>query len=95
MKIDSHQHFWRYDAVRHEWITDSMAVLKRDFLSEHLTAELAANDMDSLSRMQSREKNGCSWNEFLSWNRKFAEFRVYGHYTRRAQAHAIESYPAA
>ena len=47
MKIDSHQHFWRYDAVRDAWITDSMAVLKRDFLPEHLAAELAANGMDA------------------------------------------------
>ncbi len=46
MKIDSHQHFWRYDAVRDAWITDSMAVLKRDFLPEHLAAELAANRID-------------------------------------------------
>jgi L-fuconolactonase len=52
MKIDSHQHFWRYDAVRDAWITDSMAVLKRDFLPEHLAAELAANGMDASIAVQ-------------------------------------------
>jgi L-fucono-1,5-lactonase len=52
MKIDSHQHFWRYDAVRDAWITDSMAVLKRDFLPEHLAAELAANGIDASISVQ-------------------------------------------
>ena len=52
MKIDSHQHFWRYDAVRDAWITDSMAVLKRDFLPEHLAAELAANGLDASIAVQ-------------------------------------------
>ena len=47
MKIDSHQHFWRYDAARDAWITESMAVLKRDFLPEHLAAELTANSIDA------------------------------------------------
>jgi L-fuconolactonase len=34
--IDSHQHFWRYDAVKHSWIDDEMAAIRRDFLPEHL-----------------------------------------------------------
>jgi L-fuconolactonase len=52
MKIDSHQHFWRYDAARDAWITDSMAVLKRDFLPEHLAAELTANGIDASIAVQ-------------------------------------------
>jgi L-fuconolactonase len=52
MKIDSHQHFWRYDSVRDAWITDSMAVLRRDFLPEHLAAELAANGIDASIAVQ-------------------------------------------
>jgi L-fuconolactonase len=52
MKIDSHQHFWRYDAVRDAWITDSMAVLRRDFLPEHLAAELTANGIDASIAVQ-------------------------------------------
>jgi len=52
MKIDSHQHFWRYDAVRDAWITDSMAALKRDFLPEHLTVELIANGIDASVAVQ-------------------------------------------
>src|SRR5579864_4078128 len=52
MKIDSHQHFWRYDAVRDAWITDSMAVLKRDFLPKDLGAELLANEIDASIAVQ-------------------------------------------
>jgi L-fuconolactonase len=52
MKIDSHQHFWRYDAARDAWITDSMAVLKHDFLPEHLAGELAANGIDASIAVQ-------------------------------------------
>jgi L-fuconolactonase len=52
MKIDSHQHFWRYDAVRDAWITDSMAVLMRDFLPDHLAAELAPNEIDASIAVQ-------------------------------------------
>ena len=55
MKIDSHQHFWRYDAVRDAWITDSMAMLKRDFLSEHLAAETAANSVDASIAVQANQ----------------------------------------
>ena len=52
MKIDSHQHFWRYDAVRDAWITDSMAVLKRDFLPEDLGVELTTNGIDASVAVQ-------------------------------------------
>src|SRR5882762_5596090 len=52
MNIDSHQHFWRYDAARDAWITEAMAVLQRDFLPEHLAAELTANAMDASVAVQ-------------------------------------------
>ena len=45
MRIDAHQHFWRYDPSRDRWITDEMAVLKQDFLPQQLIPELAANKM--------------------------------------------------
>jgi len=52
MKIDSHQHFWRYDPVRDQWINDQMAVLKRDFLPQDLSQELKANGMDGCVAVQ-------------------------------------------
>jgi L-fuconolactonase len=52
MQIDSHQHFWRYDAVRDAWITDRMRVLQRDFLPEHLAPELVTNGIDATVAVQ-------------------------------------------
>src|SRR3984893_9069417 len=46
MKIDSHQHFWRYNPARDRWITDEMAVLKRNFLPDELNRELDASGID-------------------------------------------------
>lgn len=31
MRIDTHQHFWQFDPVRDQWITDDMQAIKRDF----------------------------------------------------------------
>lgn len=52
MRIDAHQHFWRYDPERDVWITDEMAVLRRDFLPEELGSLLAANRVDGTVAVQ-------------------------------------------
>jgi L-fuconolactonase len=52
MKIDAHQHFWKYDRLRHDWISDEMAVIRRDFLPEHLSGVLAANKIDGCIAVQ-------------------------------------------
>jgi L-fuconolactonase len=52
MHIDSHQHFWRYTPQRDGWITDDMAVLKRDFLPEDLIPELQANHVHGTVAVQ-------------------------------------------
>jgi len=52
MRIDSHQHFWKYDATRDAWITDEMAALKRDFLPNDLSPELVANGIDGTILVQ-------------------------------------------
>ncbi len=41
MKIDAHQHFWKYNAHRDAWIDDSMTALKRNFQPEELKSELS------------------------------------------------------
>ncbi len=43
-KIDAHQHFWQYNPETHGWISDEMAVLKRDFLPDDLIPLLEAKD---------------------------------------------------
>ena len=52
MRIDSHQHFWKFNPARDQWITDEMAVLKRDFLPEDLLPELRANQINGCIAVQ-------------------------------------------
>ncbi len=52
MRIDSHQHFWKYDPVRDSWIDDSMSVIKRDFLPVDLKPVLAKNNITGTVAVQ-------------------------------------------
>src|SRR5581483_8632766 len=52
MRIDAHQHFWRYDAKRDAWITEEMQVLKRDFLPEDLRPERRDAGIDATVAVQ-------------------------------------------
>ena len=52
MNIDVHQHFWKYDPVRDAWISDAMAVLKRDFLPDELDRECQVNGIDASVAVQ-------------------------------------------
>lgn len=50
--IDAHQHFWKYDKLRHDWIGDEMAVIRRDFLPEHLSGILQDNEVEGCIAVQ-------------------------------------------
>jgi L-fuconolactonase len=52
MRIDAHQHFWRYRPETHAWIGDSMAVLKRDFLPGDLEPLLRDAGFDGCVAVQ-------------------------------------------
>jgi L-fuconolactonase len=52
MKIDAHQHFWRYSPRTHAWIDGSMGVLKRDFLPRDLKPLLDASGFDGSIAVQ-------------------------------------------
>jgi L-fuconolactonase len=43
MIIDSHQHFWQYNAEKHSWIDDEMKSIRRDFLPEELATVYKEN----------------------------------------------------
>lgn len=47
MKLDSHQHFWKYSPQQHNWIDDSMVSLKRDFLPNDLEPHLVKNKIEA------------------------------------------------
>jgi L-fuconolactonase len=57
MTIDSHQHFWKYNAQEYGWIADdvSMAALRRDFLPADLQPALAAAGIDGAISVQARQ----------------------------------------
>lgn len=55
MKIDAHQHFWRYDPVNYDWITDDMHVIRRDFLPADLYQVLSANGVDGCVAVQAEQ----------------------------------------
>jgi len=54
-RIDSHQHFWKYSAEEYAWINDSMGVLRRDYLPEHLEKEIRAAGVDGVVAVQARQ----------------------------------------
>lgn len=52
LKIDSHQHFWKFDPVRDAWIDGSMAVIQRDFMPDDLEPLLEKNGIDACVAVQ-------------------------------------------
>lgn len=55
MRIDSHQHFWRYNPDEYGWIDDSMQNLRRDFLPANLGPELKSTGFDGSIAVQARQ----------------------------------------
>jgi L-fuconolactonase len=53
--IDAHQHFWNYDPAEYEWIDDSMASLRRNFLPPDLSAELVPARVGGTVAVQARQ----------------------------------------
>ena len=55
--IDSHVHFWNYDPIRDAWITEKMAVIKKNFTPEHLQKEFEINQVEGCVAVQADETN--------------------------------------
>ena len=55
MRIDAHQHFWRYNADEFDWIDDSMPGLRRDFLPSDLKPELESIEFGGSVAVQARQ----------------------------------------
>lgn len=52
MKIDAHQHFWKFDPIRDSWIDESMKILQKDFMPTDLRPVLKANNVDGCIAVQ-------------------------------------------
>lgn len=55
MIIDSHHHFWNYNAVEFDWIDDSMKAIRRSFLPIDLEAEINHVGVDGVISVQARQ----------------------------------------
>jgi len=55
MRIDAHQHYWRYQPQEYAWISPDMAVLQQDFLPENLRPNLLKQQLDGSIVVQARQ----------------------------------------
>jgi L-fuconolactonase len=55
MVIDAHHHFWRYSPREYGWISQSMAVLRRDFLPDDLRRETDPVGVQGVISVQARQ----------------------------------------
>lgn len=53
--IDAHFHLWRYDSGEYGWISEDMAVLRRDYLPANLREEFHANGVLGGVAVQARQ----------------------------------------
>jgi len=54
-RIDSHQHFWKFDPVRDSWIDETMQNIQRDFLPEDLEPLLKENEFEGCVAVQASQ----------------------------------------
>lgn len=52
MVIDSHQHFWIYEAEKHAWLDNDMKVIRKNFLPEDLKIVYQENNIDGCVAVQ-------------------------------------------
>ncbi len=62
-RTDSHQHFWNYDPVRQDWMTEEMGILKKDYLPEDLMPLLDECELQGSVAVQASQTE--EENEFL------------------------------
>jgi len=55
VRLDAHQHFWRYSAAEYAWIDDNLAALRRDFLPGDLLPLLTSAQLDGSIAVQARQ----------------------------------------
>jgi L-fuconolactonase len=55
VRIDAHQHFWRYDPVQHAWMSGAMGALRRDYLPGDLEPHLRSAGFDRTIAVQARQ----------------------------------------
>ena len=54
-RIDAHQHFWKFDSTKDSWITDDMAIIRKDFFPGDLKPILQKNGFDGCVAVQASQ----------------------------------------
>ncbi|WP_418262429.1 amidohydrolase family protein [Flavobacterium faecale] len=54
-RIDSHQHFWKFDPVRDSWIDESMQKIQKDFLPDDLLPLLTENQFQGCVAVEAHQ----------------------------------------
>ena len=52
MIVNPHQHFWQYNPVKHAWIDNEMAVIRRDFMPQDLQPVYEEHDVTGCIAVQ-------------------------------------------
>ena len=55
MRLDAHQHFWKYDAAEYDWINNEMSVIRRNFFPGDILPLLQQNKFDGCIAVQARQ----------------------------------------
>jgi L-fuconolactonase len=76
MKIDTHQHLWRFDPGEYGWIAADATVLRRDYLWADLARELEASRLDGAVAVQARQS--LAENDFLLEQAEASGGRIRG-----------------
>jgi L-fuconolactonase len=55
-KIDTHHHFWKYNAEEYGWMNDQQAAIRRDFLPAELEETISEVGITRVISVQARQK---------------------------------------
>jgi L-fuconolactonase len=55
MIIDTHHHFWKYNPVEFNWISDDMSAIRRDFLPADLQQTITETQVSGVVSVQARQ----------------------------------------
>lgn len=55
MRIDAHQHFWQYNRIEYDWMSDKMEILKQDHLPSDLKPLLEQIGFEGSIAVQARQ----------------------------------------